>query len=362
MRNTSIQETVPGSQAALNRIAALLPDSWVLHQRPFDPFVADGGVDAIVDLTSSGGDRVSYVVEAKRSGVVAAPYLLPALRELKQRSSLPMLFVSDYIGPSVRAALTDEGISFADGTGWVRVTSEDPLVLLTGQGAARSPRPTRASAVDRLNGLAANRTLRLLTSTGLPSGVRELAVLAGVSPGSVSKLLTTLAAEGIVDRDDRGRVVTVRRRALIQRWARDYSFPKTNRLTGYYIAPRGLDRSLSRLNDAPAPIAVTGSAAARRLLPVGTTPVVPLRLLALYAARPGDLARELALIEADRASANVVIAAPQDPQILAAVDKGPVLAPVALVLVDLLSLPNRSDAEAEQLMDVLAREDTAWKD
>ena len=69
----------------------------------------------------------------------------------------------------------------------------------------------------RLNGVAASRTIRALVTTALPIGVRGLADFADVSPGSVSKLLATLAAEGIVDRDGRGGVAVVRRRALIQR-------------------------------------------------------------------------------------------------------------------------------------------------
>jgi hypothetical protein len=213
-----------------------------------------------------------------------------------------------------------------------------------------------------MNGVAASRTIRSLTVAELPIGVRDLASLAGVSPGSVSKLLLTLTAEGVVDRDDRGRVVTVRRRALIQRWVRDYSFGKANKPVGYYIAPRGLQRTLDRLDVAGRVVALTGSAAARRLLPNGTTSVVPLRFLALYVANLGELARELALVETDPATANVLIAEPQDPHILSQTDGGLLLAPTALVLADLLTLPNRSNAEADQLMDALARDGLAWKD
>lgn len=360
MRNIQIQETSRIGEA-LCSIAALLPASWMVEDRA--RILADGTqVDAAIDLTAPTGERISFVVEAKPSGSLPTALLLSALRDLEQRSSLPVLFVSDYIGASLRAALTDEGISFADGTGWVRLTTTDPLVLLTGQGAAKSPRPGRTSAVVRLNGIAASRTIRALATTRLPIGVRDLADLADVSPGSVSKLLATLAAEGIVDRDDRGGVAVVRRRALIQRWVRDYTFTKANKSVGYYIAPRGLERTLTRLRSSKIAIGLTGSAAARQLLPDGTTSVVPLRLLALYAARPGALVPELGLIDADPATANVVISTPQDQQILAPVDGEPPLAPVALVLADLLTLPNRSDAEAEQLMDALARDDAAWKE
>ncbi|MGH3253519.1 MAG: hypothetical protein ACRDOI_45915, partial [Trebonia sp.] len=272
----------------------------------------------------------------------------------------PPLLVSDYIGPVLRTALATEGISFADTTGWVRVISEEPLILLTGQGADRSPRARGGSAISRLNGVAASRTIRALSTTVLPVGVRGLALLADVSPGSVSKLLVTLASEGIVDRDDSGGVLAVRRRALIRRWVSDYSFATANQSAGYYIAPRGLGRTLTRLDQQP-DIAITGSAAARRLLPDPTTSVVPLRLLALYTSAPAALTRDLGLIDAEPTTANVMIAVPQDSSILpTAEDQSPQVAPVALVLADLLTLPGRSDAEAEQLMDALASNDPAW--
>ena len=114
-------------------------------------------------------------------------------------------------------------------------------------------------------------------------------------------------------------------------------------------------------NEIPS-LRVTGSAAARRLLPADTTSVVPLRLLALYAASPRRLAEQLGLVEADAATANVVIVAPQDERILPGPGEPADLAPTALVLADLLTLPGRSDAEAEQLMDALAATDPSWKE
>ena len=354
-----MQETAIVDEA-LRSIAALLPASWMVEERAGLP--SDGQqIDALVDLVAPNGDRIAFAVEAKRSGSLPIASLLSVLRERERHSSRHVLFVSDYLGPSLRTALADEGISYADATGWVRLTSEAPLVLLTGQGAATSQKGGRTSAVVRLNGVAASRTIRALATADLPIGVRALADLADVSPGSVSKLLVTLAAEGIVDRDERGGVTVVRRRALIQRWVRDYSFAKANKSVSYCIAPRGLERTLKRLGDAETPVALTGSAAARRLLPDATTSVVPLRLLALYAAAPTALAQDLGLIDAGPSDANVVLAAPQDPAILTPCDGEPATAPVALVLADLLTLPGRSDAEADQLIDALARSDDAWK-
>ena len=142
--------------------------------------------------------------------------------------------------------------------------------------------------------------------------------------------LPTLASEGIIDRDQRGVVVAVRRRALIKRWARDYSFAKTNASVGYFISPRGLDRTLSRLTDLSAPVTLTGSAAARRLLPRA-----PLRWWRCACSRsiPTPRARwstSWVSSPAEPTTANTVLAVPQDGEVLAAH-----LAPVALVLADL---------------------------
>ncbi len=54
--------------------------------------------------------------------------------------------------------------------------------------------------------------------------------------------------------------------------------------------------------------------------------------------------------------------APQDERILPGPGEPAGLAPTALVLADLLTLPGRSDAEAEQLMDALAATDPSWKE
>lgn len=339
-------------------IAALLPGSWTVD------FGWDEGRDSgdgVLVVRGPAGVEAPFRVESQRRGALPVRHLLTMLEEAQRASGLPVLFVSDYIGPTVRRALTDAGVSYADATGWARLTSEDPLILLTGEGAERSPRAPDTAAVVRMNGVATGRLVRALSVTKVPVGVRELASTAGVSPGSASKLLTTLAAEGIVDRNDRGAVVGVRRRALLRRWVQDYGYPTANPAVGYWLAPRGLTQVTGRLAEQQG-VTITGSAAARRLLPPDRTSVVPLRLLALYTASPRQLADQLGLVETDPPTANVVIAVPQDQRLLPPPGEPPALAPAALVVADLLTLPGRSDAEAEQLLDVLAASDPAWEE
>lgn len=354
MGNAILKET-RWIDGALRSVESLLPNAWRLDLAA-DRQAASARADEIAVLTGPAGAAVRFLVEARGSGT-STDLLLARLREMKSATELPILYVSDYLGPTLREALASEGISYADATGWVRISTVAPLILLTGQGSARSPRDRGSTAVVRLNGIAAGRIIRTLCVTDLPLGVRALASLAGTSPGSVSKVLPTLVGERVLDRDERGAVTVVRRRALIRRWVQDYSFLMTNGAPRHYIAPRGLHRTLDRLAELPFPGAVTGSAAARRWLPEGAASVVPLRLLALYADAPEVLADTLGLIPADTATANVVIAIPQDRGVLA--DH---LAPAALVLADLLTLPGRAGAEAEQLMDALARTDPAWRE
>ena len=340
------------------RVAELLPPSWESNLTVRE---GRGAGDSLLVLRGPAGVGVTYLVEAKRAGAMQLASLVATLRARQQETGLPTLLVSDYLGPATRRALAEAGVSYADATGWVRLVSEDPLILVTGEGASRSPRAPENTAVVRMNGVATNRVVRGLSVGAVPVGVRGLASAAGVSPGSVSKLLATLAAEGIVDRDARGAVTNVRRRSLVRRWVQDYGYATTNHGVGYLLAPRGLAQVSDRLAEKEG-VAITGSAAARRLLPPDTTSVVPLRLLALYAASPRRLAEQLGLVEADASTANVVIAAPQDERILPG-PGGPVaLAPTALVVADLLTLPGRSDAEAEQLMDALAATDSSWKE
>ncbi|MCR6711856.1 MAG: helix-turn-helix domain-containing protein [Demequina sp.] len=360
MRNATLSETAL-VEDAFNSVRALLPSRWTIT------YTAPEGreaplADYIASLVAPNGLRIRLAVEVKRTRASTVSAVLGQLRAIQTHNDLPVLLATDYAPPALRAKLDAEGFSYADATGWVRLVVSDPPILLTAQGAETVPGPPRESAVRRLNGVATNRTICALADTTGPVGVRDLAGVAGVSPGSVSKLLQTLASEGTVDRGAEGSIATVRKRSLVRRWALDYSFAKTNLDCSYFIAPRGVNRALERLQDVETPIALTGSAGARRLVPGNVTPVVPLFLLAVYAASPRRLAAELGLVETRQATAQVMIAIPQVPDILAEPQGNPAVAPTALVVADLLTLPGRGDAEAEQLMEMLARSDPAWSE
>lgn len=95
------------------------------------------------------------------------------------------------------------GINGVDTTGWVRIVSNYPAILMTHPGATRAPW-VRDETIQRLTGPSTSRVLRQLIASGAPLGVRELALACSVSPGTVAKLLPTLTREGIITRTPQG--------------------------------------------------------------------------------------------------------------------------------------------------------------
>jgi hypothetical protein len=362
VRNKQFPEMVFLAEA-LKTVERVVPASWVVSFEDPELRRRDTWLDGTLELVGPGGARARFIVETKRSGLSASTLILALKARAQEEEGTPLLYVTDYVNPVVREGLAKAGISYVDGTGWIRLISDDPPMVISAEGAERSPRPRTSSSTMRLNGRAAGRIIRTLLQEPPPYGVRALAKLSGTSPGSVSKLLPTLVADGAVDRDESGSVTWVRRRRLLERWTIDYSFLDSNGPVLDYLAPRGLDRVIGQLRLGKGGVCVTASAAARTYLPVGITPVVPLTLLACYADDIQSLAADLGLVRADRQSSNVLITTPADPLLLTAprrASDGLPTAPLSLALADLLSLPGRSAQEAEQLMDMLAVTDPTW--
>ncbi|MDR1768052.1 MAG: hypothetical protein LBR32_06465 [Propionibacteriaceae bacterium] len=262
----------------------------------------------------------------------------------------------------MRAKLERAGVSYADATGWVRIVSDDPMLAIISQGAAKSPTPSGNRTIARLDGRGAGRVIRALLTVDPPVGVRQLADAADVSPGTVSKVLPTLAADNTIERDDRGQVTGVVRRRLLDRWTADYQLLKSNGTARYYVAPRGLDAALAKATAFPN-LALTGGRAGQAWLPDNVTPVMPVTQLVLYTTDLGVTADTLGLAATDPPSANVILLTPQDPAILDRPESraGVPVAPLPIVLADLLSLPGRYPQQATALMDALAKADPQWR-
>jgi hypothetical protein len=184
-----------------------------------------------------------------------------------------------------------------------------------------------------------------------------------VSAGTVSKVLNELDSEAIVTRDASGQIAAAKKRLLVERWTRDYSFLKTNTV-GWYLAPRGIDHLVKRAWESQAWVVETGVSAARRLMPQGVLPIVGTSQIALYVPRISEIADVLGAVPADRASSNVLLAEPYDAALLRRSDVSAQelqIAEPGQVIADLKTMPGRASQLADQLMDAFAATDEGWK-
>ncbi len=346
---------------AVNAIKGLLPGGW-------DVFPEEGrgpheGYDASILVRAPDGQAVAFLTEVKVGRVEGANSLLERLRRVRLETGAEVLLLAPYIGPGLREQCERLRINYLDLTGWCWLHASAPALAIRALGAAKDPRPPRASTITRLNGASAGRIIRGLLGGELPVGVRSLAERAAVSAGTVSKVLKELDSEAIVTRDGSGQVVGVRKRLLVARWTRDYSFLKTNAV-GWYLAPRGIDQLVNRASQSNAWIVETGLSAARRLLPRGVLPIIGTSQIALYVPRASEIAEVLAVVPADRAVANVLLAEPYDAELLRQPDDssgGLPAADLGQVIADLKTMPGRVSQVADQLMDALAATDRGWE-
>jgi hypothetical protein len=269
------------------------------------------------------------------------------------------LVISSYLGARTRELLAQAGVSYADATGNVRLVVPSPAIFVEGVGANedpdRKPRPLQS-----LRGAGAARVVRALCEFTPPYGVRGLAKAAAAPLGTTSRVVTFLETEALLTRDSRKWIVDVEWRALLARWANDYSVSTTNQMRSC-IEPRGLAAlwpKLSRLRR----YAVTGS--------IADAGVAPPRLAMVYVDNAQSAAETLDVAPTD-AGANVWLLEPYDDVVFErtrtkdlTTDKGlNELVAVSLpqTVVDLMTSPGRGPQEAEALMDKMARSVDAWR-
>ena len=322
-------------------LAARLPPDWKVEPRS-----ASGPLDASLLFTSS-EERSRNVPVAVRRRIDPR-----TARQLPRQPSL--MVVAPYLSKSVRAALEELGFSYADATGNIRIVLDEPGLFVVASGAQSNPKPDKRRL--SLRGVKAGQVVRTLAASIPPLGVRELAERAGADPGYISRLLTLLDGEALVDRTSRGRVDQVDWRGLLARWATDA--PLSRRAEeSTWIAPRGLKGVFERLKSNPLRYLVTGSAATSRV-----AQVAPTRLLSVYIDDPVAAGEMLGLRKAD-AGANVILLEPRDDAIFeVAVDlDGLRQAPWTVVAADLMTGPGRSPAEAEALLDWMDDHEKVWR-
>jgi hypothetical protein len=344
---------------AIRGLRERLPDRWDLTANQRDPS-SGNGPEASVAIRSPDA-RVATLVVAVRRTLGSRDWLEVAERLERQVSDSDAdgaLVVARYISPGTRERLDARGISTFDAAGNVHIRSDDPGLFISSQGAKADPWRGPGRRRDTLRGEPAARVVRTLVDRRGPWRVRRLIEASGASTGSVYRVVELLEAEALITRDGNEFVVPEWHR-LLRRWAEDYAFQTTNRVSRW-IAPRGLDDAMGRLVESGDPTyAVSGSVAA-----AAWEEYAPARSLWVYSASPGALADAIGLRRVD-AGANVLIAEPAyavafDGVTTSGTDQLRRVAP-AQAVADLLNGPGRAPSEGEHLMDWMERNERAWR-
>lgn len=368
--NMISQQPVPTELEVLatveRSICQRIPDTWRCDTSRELGSTSRNRIDSLLTLTSPDGTRVRVVIEVK-----AASTTLPLNTAIAQLTKYTEameaedagsggsrtvgLVAAPYLSPSARKKITVAGFAYADTTGNIRLSVDQPAVFLETQGDDRNPWP-QPTGIKSLKGSAAGAAVRALLDFRPPIGIRDLAARAGVSASTLSRVTDLLDNEDLVERGPTGTIESADWSGILRRWALDYSVLTSNAATSF-LAPRGLDDLFAHLRDTSEPFAVSGSAA----VPVEAK-VAPDRLATVYAERPDELAIQTGLRRVDQ-GANCLLLSPYDPVVFKRTrsDRGLRLVALSQLAVDLITGPGRAPAEAEELMTWMGKSEDVWR-
>ena len=343
-------------QQGINQLGHRLPEGWSLKLAVRSPGPESTAKAAGRLLKISGPDQISSQLRTEfRARVDPRTVLLLAHQFPTLSRPDPCLVVAPYLSAPTQRALRSEGMNYLDLTGNIWISLTRPGLYLEVAGATEEPdrkeRPARS-----LKGPKAGRVIRALLDQKAISRVRSLAARAGVDPGYVSRVLTFLSGEALVERSERGELLKVDWEALLRRWAADGPLDKRRDQTAY-LDPRGLSGLMARLKSEPSRYAVTASMAA-----VQWAPIAPPRLLVMYTDQRESLAERHGLRPA-ATGANVILIKPADEFVYEGILQrdGIRYAAVTQVAADLLTSPGRGPAEGEELLAWMRAHEEDWR-
>ena len=336
-----------------------LPDDWrvsvSVQQEP-----VDRGIDAVLTVTAPSGEKVRYLVEAKRLLVRRdVPIVSERLRRAPtlELDDAEAMVMSRYLAPPIREALMKEKMSFIDATSNMLVQSSRPAFFVRDRGADKDPWRGPGRPRGTLAGEPPARVVRALVSGRGPWSARDLVKASGASTGATYRVLEFLQEEGLVKRTGTSYVVTDWPN-LLRRWSRDYGFFRNNR-TSTYIEPRGVEALLSKVaNSQYSPYAMTGSIAVAQW-----APYAPTRAAMVYVADAARAANEWRLRPVDK-GANVILAEPKYDVVFSETtinDLGNVIVAPPQAAVDLLTGPGRNPSEGEELISWMELNEPEWR-
>lgn len=339
-------------------LAERLPAGWSARLIAREP---NQRIDGLIEVAAADGASATLVVEAKR---VVDGRDVGALREQLERYAQTQpnaqgLVLARYLSPPVRARLAEEGLSYVDATGNLRVEVSSPGLFMSDRGADRDPWRGPGRPRGTLKGAPAARIVRAVADFTGPWTLRELIEVAKISTGAAYRVVDYLEREGMATRQPDGLVAAPDWVRLLRRWSDDYGFVRNSRITRW-IAPRGLSELVKRIADAegPTPYAVSGTLAAAEW-----AAYAPARLAMIYVADAEKAADLWGLRLAD-AGANAMLAEPEFDVVFerSLTNRGGLrIAAPTQVAVDLMTGPGRNPSEAEELLEWMKRNEQSWR-
>lgn len=358
MRNTTTSDNTTFSRA-LDELRSSLPETWrvdVVEQRAYVP-----GPDAVIRVASPAGQSSILTVDVKSRLDPKDVESLVSLVEMRrwQKDDAMPLIVARYLGERTRESLRKLGAGYIDLTGNMYLRLDAPAVAIERVGASKDPEPTQRPARS-LKGAKAGRLVRTLLDFVPPLGTREIAKIAQIDPGYVSRLLALLAREDYIGREPRGPATRVDWPNLLRAWVKDYSLDSSNLATAY-LQPRGLPALFDALRGQATSdglkYAISGSLAAAR-----RAPVAPARLAVVYVERLDEAAQTLGLLPTET-GANVLLVEPFDGVVFerTVLDEGLMYVSPSQAAADLLTSSGRGPEEAEALIEWMLANEKVWR-
>lgn len=350
MRNKILSGTF-AERAAAAIVRARLPPGWFVELR-----AGEAGGERLFTLRAADGRFAELTIVSRKR---VSPRDVPNLLRQARGNDAPILVIAPFLGERSRELLVEEGASYVDATGNLRIVVSNPAVFLEGRGADRDTN-RQPRALRSLKGATAGRVVRALCDFKPPYGVRTLAEISSTPLGTVSRVVSLLEEEALLTRDEKKQIISVDWASLIARWVRDYNAQTSNHLRSY-LEPRGLTGLLPKLGKLDR-YAVTGSIAGPN--------IAPARLAMIYVDDPDGAAQALELVPTE-AGANVWLLEPYDDVVFERT-QALVLgqAPKALTVVaaaptqvaaDLMTSPGRGPQEAEALIEKMKGTENGWR-
>ena len=334
-------------EAALATTESLLPDTWTVDKNG----LSNTGGTVRVTAPDGTGAQVILLVRDR---------LTPREARALPDPNKPTIVVAPWLSPSAREILEEREFGYIDQSGNVHLVLNRPGLAIRTQGAVRNPHRAFESGFPKRPGLRGPRAwalLRTLAEVRPPYGVTDLSESLGTDPGYVSRLLSVLSEDLLIDRVPRGPVRQVKWESILRQMATTYALFDANDIT-HWMAGMGPEQFLRDLRVSEEKRwTITGSFSASTLVSV-TAPAVAV----VYTKDPERLA-DITRLRRVRIGGNVILARPYSRIVFERSWRRDNLvnASLAQVVVDCLTGPARMPSEGEALLDWMRYNAPLWQ-